>query len=104
MEARSSLRPAGRQRPAAIAAQDCAAQWELGIQILPRGCTRAALEPFLDFLEGLGIDQRFVMALAARDAPLGRFDEPRIDRAREQIRDFLVEDEALRLRELGLCL
>ncbi|MEE1655681.1 hypothetical protein VB618_05690 [Microvirga sp. CF3062] len=93
---RLALRPAGRQRLAAVVTQDEAAQREIGVDVLARWSLGCALEPCLYLLESLEADKSFVLPLAQPDAPIRRFDVPRINDAGEQIMDTLVAYLAIR--------
>src|SRR5262249_2468320 len=81
----AASRPARGERLAAVAALDEATQWKVDADLLLDRRPGALVQARLDALIGLDGDQRLVLALAARDIPLGRLDAAGMDRAREQV-------------------
>ncbi|MDZ4841966.1 MAG: hypothetical protein SH859_07465 [Hyphomicrobium aestuarii] len=85
-----ALRPASGQRPAAFGTDGIAPQREVFAKVFARKDAHPAFYAALDRLEGLEVNQPFVMALAQGHTPLGRFDISGIVRAGEKAQDFLV--------------
>nr|WP_254368250.1 hypothetical protein [Paracoccus sp. Z118] len=101
-----ALRPAGRQRLAAIVAQDESPQREVRADVLARGSLRCARQPLLDGLERLEADKAFMVALPQTDAPIRGLDVPGIDDAGQHLVDALVANLTIRqvFREVWLPL
>lgn len=76
-----ALRPAGRQRLAAITAKDEAPKREVGVDILSRWRRCCALSARLYLFEGLKAHHALVLAFAQPSIPIRCFDTASIDSA-----------------------
>nr|WP_182178934.1 hypothetical protein [Methylobacterium radiotolerans] len=76
--------PAGGQGTVAVVADHEAAQWEIDAEVGAVGRAQT-VEAVLDALMRVQADKRFVVALAARNVPLRRFDIARIDWVAEHV-------------------
>ncbi|WP_128755082.1 hypothetical protein [Methylobacterium sp. GXF4] len=86
--------PAGSQGAIAVVADHEAAQREIDAEVGAVGRAQA-VEPVLDALMRLQADEGFMVALAASNVPLGRFDVARIDRVAEHIAHALMGNLAV---------
>nr|WP_245978112.1 hypothetical protein [Stella humosa] len=100
------LRPAGRQRRAAVGTDDEAAQREVLVEVAADRRPVDAVEPLLDALVGPHPDQRLMLSRPPLDAEARRLDIAGIDTLPEQHRHPLVADApaGLRLGEEGMVL
>ncbi|WP_144426162.1 hypothetical protein [Methylobacterium sp. ARG-1] len=96
--------PTGGEGAVAVIADHETTQREIDAEVGPVGRAQA-VEPVLDALMRLQADERFVVTLAARNVPLGRFDVARVNRVAEHVAHALVRKLAgLRLGVGGMLL
>nr|WP_253340791.1 hypothetical protein [Sphingobium sp. OAS761] len=99
-----AARPVGGQRVLAVIALDAAAQRKVSTDIRTGWRIGAAIQALLYLLEGLEIDQAFMLALAKRYAPIRALDHARVDHPAENAIDRLDGNMAIAaLGKVGLA-